>query len=125
MAGITRLKLTNVTKSTLVLCIGSAKTEAGQPPQLPIQVEIPALNITSPVIIEGDLAEMLQKDSAFKMHTDAGHIVVNRDAKMGEEKRSTSEPVAPADLVEKITPGATTPVGNLQHGVTVKSVEIQ
>jgi hypothetical protein len=68
---------------------------------------------------------MLQKDSAFKMHTDAGHIVVNRDAKMGEEKRSTSEPVAPADLVEKITPGATTPVGNLQHGVTVKSVEIQ
>ena len=129
MAGITKLKLTNATHSPIIFTVGSAKggdPANGVPPTFADQVAVPPMNIGQPVIVEGDLAEALQKDSGFKWFTDNKMIIVNRDATLGEERRAPTEPVAPKDLIEASTPGADVAhVQGLQTPLKVTKLEIQ
>ena len=99
------LRITNTTMADIILTVGCHQIKDGQVVKGPAEYRIPTMNIGGAVTIEGEHAEMLMNDPYFNSLTDNKTLIVNREAKMGENKRAASEPEAPADLVEKTTPG--------------------
>jgi hypothetical protein len=106
-----KLKITNVTQSSIQIDLtrhSSAKVEPGQLPESPARtlIVLPPMSI-QPTVVEGEQADLLMKNSYFQTLVGNGSLVVDRRAGLEEAKATTSNPQPPADLANATKPGAT------------------